>query len=354
MRTDRTRIPVLCCLLVAALAVSGCSFGRPTPPKTPATPDWLSVKTTLDRTDIIMERVTYRSGDLTIFGQVCRPAGVGRHPVLISNHGGFQGLRDWEDPDGFCAKAAKAGWALAESSYRGVDGSDGEVEVCQGEVDDVLAMLDVMRRQDYADPDRIAMVGASHGGCVTSRAVERGADVDVAVDIAGPADWVPLMRAGKRRAKSPSTDLALKQFYRILITLVEKAVDGTPEQVPKRYAERSPDPKKIARWNKPFLIMHGGADVIVPVQQSCGLARKVGDFRAHRFDKQGDVVPQAPPGCEKLKWSSTPRNSGVDFDADRYLLVYDEIDHFRLDLDAGLSRVMEEDLFRFLEAKLLR
>ena len=109
--------------------------------------------------------------------------------MLISNHGGFAGLPDWDDPKGFCALAAKAGWVMAESSYRGEDGSDGEIEVCLGEVDDVLAMLEVVRSQSYADPDRIAMLGVSHGGCVTSRAVERGADVDVAAEIAGPADW---------------------------------------------------------------------------------------------------------------------------------------------------------------------
>ena len=58
-----------CCLLVAVLDVSGCFFGPPTPSKTrPNGPDWVSVKTTTELPDIVIERVTYRSGDLTIYG----------------------------------------------------------------------------------------------------------------------------------------------------------------------------------------------------------------------------------------------------------------------------------------------
>jgi dienelactone hydrolase len=336
-----------CCLLVAVLAVAGC---QSPPPKPPDRPEWLSAETTVDLRDVVMERVTYKSGGLTIFGQVCRPADPGPHPVLIFNHGGFGGLPDWEDPNGFCAQATKSGFAVAESSYRGEDGSGGDVEVCLGEVDDVLAMLHVMRGQPYADPDRIAMFGVSHGGCVTSRAVERGADVDVAVGVAGPANWGPLMKAMDRAAKLPSTDPALRPTFLTLVKAVTKAVGGTPEQYPERYAERSPDPKKIARWDKPFLIMHGGADSIVPVQQSCALANQVGDFRAHRIDTEGGVVPRAPRGCEQLSWDDPPGGSTVDFDADRHLLVYNQVDHFLVG-NNGLTRITK-DLFRFLEAKL--
>ena len=85
------------------------------------------------------------------------------------------------------------------------------------------------------------MFGVSHGGCVTSRAVERGADVDVAVDVAGPADWGPLITTVDRAAKSPSTDPTLKQIYRDHgRPWSKKAIGGTPDQYPERYAERSP------------------------------------------------------------------------------------------------------------------
>ena len=344
MRTVRTRISIWCCLLVALLMTSGCFSEPPEPPS--EGPDWVSVKTTTKLPDVVIEKVTYRSGDLDIEGQVCRPPGDGRHPVLISNHGGFAGLADWDDANGFCAKAAQMGWVLAESSYRGEDGSDGEIEVCLGEVDDVLAMIDVVRSRSYADQDRIAMLGVSHGGCVTSRAVERGADVDLAVEIAGPTDLTALFRELK---KNPSNNPALRKVSNEIRKRMEKSIGGTPDEKPEQYAMRSPDAEKIARWDKPYLIMHGVNDTIVPVQQSCDLARKVGDFQAYRFDLYGGVVGKAPPGCEELTWNDSPGTFN-EFNDDRYLLVYDKVDHFLI-ANNGVAR-MTSAFLRFLEVKL--
>jgi dipeptidyl aminopeptidase/acylaminoacyl peptidase len=305
--------------------------------------------TTKDLADVVIERVTYKSGDLTIVGQVCRPASRGRHPVLISNHGGFGGLRDWDEPNGPCATAAKEGWVVAESSYRGEDGSGGRVEVCLGEVDDVLAMLDVVRRQVYADPQRVAMIGLSHGGCITAKAVERGADVDVAVDIAGPTDWNTLMPAMKRSATNPSTSPALRSIHQRLVDTIEDAVGGTSDQYPQRYADRSPDAEEIARSNTPFLLVHGGADTIVPVQQSCALADKIGDVEAYRLNASGEVASRPPAACEALTWNGPPSPVGT-FNGDRYLLTYDGVDHFLVAND-GLKQMMSSSL-TFIEAKL--
>jgi poly(3-hydroxybutyrate) depolymerase len=350
MRTIGRRLATWCCLLVALLMMSGCFSDPPTPSKKPTGgPDWQSVKTTKDLPDVTIERVTYRSGNLTVQGQICRPTVSGRHPVLISNHGGFAGILGLDDPNGFCATSARSGWVVAESSYRGEDGSDGDVEVCLGEVDDVMAMIDVVRQQPYVDSERVAMLGVSHGGCVTSRAVERGADVDLVAMIAGPADWKSLMRAVKRSMKAPSTTPLLQQILEGLVDSIEKAVGGTVEQYPKRYAERSPDAEKLAQWDKPFLIMHGAADTIVPVQQSCTLARKIGGFRAFRLDTSGGVVPASPPGCEDLTWNEAPSPVGT-FKDDRYLMVFDDVDHF-LVANNGLSQ-MTTAFFQFLEAKL--
>jgi dipeptidyl aminopeptidase/acylaminoacyl peptidase len=347
MRTGRPQTVIWFCLLATALALSGCFSG---PSKAPAPePDWLSAETTKELPGVVIEKVTYKSGDLIIVGQVCRPAGDGPYPVIISNHGGFEGLPDWDDPNGFCVAAAKAGWALAESSYRGEDGSGGRVEVCLGEVDDVLAMLDVVRTQSYADPQRIAMIGVSHGGCITLRAVERGADVDLAIDIAGPTDWNSLMPALKRSAKDGSASPEMQRINQGLADGVEKAVGGSSVKYPDRYASRSPNAAKIAQWDKPLLIMHGGADTIVPVQQSCAFADEIGDVKAYRLDASGDVDSQPPAGCKELTWNGPPTPVGT-FNADRYLLTYDGVDHF-LAANNGLGR-MTSDFLEFIEAKL--
>jgi hypothetical protein len=151
-----------------------------------------------------------------------------------------------------------------------------------------------------------------------------------------------------KRSVTGSTNPALQEAGRVLQERIESAVGGSPAKFPGRYAERSPDPEKIAEWDRPFLIMHGGADTIVPVQQSCDLARKSGEFQAYRFDTDGDVVPKAPPRCEGLTWNDSPKPE--EFEDDRYLFVYDKIDHY-LVANNGMVK-MTVDMLQFLEARL--
>jgi len=91
------------------------------------------------------------------------------------------------------------------------------------------------------------------------------------------------------------------------------------------------------------------ADTIVPVQQACALANKIGGFEAYRLDTSGGLVSEPPPGCEELSWKDAPSPVGT-FEADRYLLAYDDVDHF---LVASSGQVMG-DFLKFLETKLPR
>src|SRR5690349_20713989 len=103
--------------------------------------DWETVDVAFENDAVLTEAVTYRSDGLLIHGQVCRPKGDGPYPVIVYNHGGFQGLGI--DPQaGNCVDSATGGYVWIGSSYRGEDGSEGEIEVCLGEVTDVLRMTD--------------------------------------------------------------------------------------------------------------------------------------------------------------------------------------------------------------------
>ncbi len=335
-------------LLIVGLMVSGCTDAdRPDSTPTPA-PDWEIVEQTSTEPGLLIEKVRYRSGDLSIVGQVCRPDGPGPYPVMIRNHAGFAGLNDLANPNGICAQVARTGWVVAESSYRGEDGSDGRVEICSGEVDDVLAMLAVVRAKAYADPKRMGMVGVSHGACITSRAVARGAPVQAAVAYATPADWADLWRYTTRRIESPSTEASVKALHEILLTSMEEAMGGTPREVPEEYARRSPlrYAEKIAKWDGDFLLMHGLADAIVPPGQACDLADAIGAFEAFRFTKRGKVVDQPPPACGKVNFSGPPDPTS-DFPEPRYLLMYNDAGH----VIYGPTRAAK-DQTKFLEAKL--
>jgi dienelactone hydrolase len=315
-------------LLIAVLVLSGCSFmDRPDTTRTPP-PDWETVEQTSSEPGVVIERVRYRSGDLSIEGQVCRPDGPGPYPVMIWNHGGFQGLGGFDRPSGVCAKAARSGGVVAASSYRGENGSDGKVEVCAGEVDDVLALLAVIRAQPYVDTKRIAMVGVSHGACITARAVERGAPIRVAVAYATPSDWAEEWRFLNRRTASSSTKGPLKAIHADLLDSIEKAMGGTPEEVPEEYARRSPltYAEEIAKWDGDLLLMHGVADAIVPPRQTCDLADALGEFTAFRFTTAGKVDDRPPPACGKVSFSGPP-GPPSDFPERRYVLMYDDAGH---------------------------
>jgi dipeptidyl aminopeptidase/acylaminoacyl peptidase len=303
-----------------------------------ALPGWESRTVTLEDDAILIEKVSYRSGGLLVFGQLCRPKLAGPHPVHIMNHGGFAGLASWNG--GNCADAARNGWVAAESSYRGEDGSEGAVEVCLGEVDDVLRLLEIVRAQPYASAQRVLMSGISHGGCITLRALQRGAPVQLAVDIFGPTDWASAYRGWQQALAQGAPQRA---SYQGLVDALERATGGTPEQVPEAYALRSPLHQGL-RHEAPLLIVQGTADAFVPTSQACALADA--SFERFHVTLFGSVVPSAPAGCEGT-WLPGPRPT--TWPGARYLMVYDDVGH---NFEGLATSYLIADMTSFLAARL--
>jgi dienelactone hydrolase len=334
----RSSIVLVACLFAPAPA---CGGDPAAPDGGTIGPGWESAATTTDDGSIIIQKVSYRSGGLRIFGQVCRPAGPGPFPLIVANHSGVTGLPAWNG--GACAQAARSGRVQIESSFRGQDGSGGVVELCLGEVDDVLRMLEIALAMPEVDRARVAMWGASHGGCVTTRALQRGARVNAAVSVFGIANmrteyelWASQLAAGV----GPIVQ------YRMLIDLAKAGIGGPPEDFPDDYLRRSPIelaaevPAAI-----PFLIAHGTADPIVPPRQSCELAQRLG-VQGHHFDAQHQLVSTTPAGCEAV-WTPSAAAIG-SWPATRYLLVHDGL----ADLVGGPATGLDADVESFLTAKL--
>ncbi len=303
-----------------------------------------STTTTTDDGEIVIERVSYVSEGLHVTGQVCRPKGPGPFPVHIVNHGGFSGITDWNG--GECASTARRGWVVAESSYRGEDGSDGQVEVCLGEVSDVLRLTEIVRAQAYADRERVMMSGLSHGGCITLRALQRGAPVKLAVDIFGPTDWASAYASWKQ-ALANGTPLA--SGYQGLVDVLDHAVGGGPEAFAEAYAVRSPlhYVDDLARAVAPLLIVQGTADAYVPPAQACALAAASPHFDRYHVGVLGNVSTSAPSGCAGNAWLSGPRPSTV-WPHDRYLLIYDDVGH---NFEGFATSYLIADMTAFLSAR---
>ncbi|MDA2812814.1 S9 family peptidase [Nocardiopsis sp. RSe5-2] len=130
---------------------------------------------------IPMEEVDGTAPDgYPVHGWLLRPEGPGPHPVLLMIHGGPFAQYGWRVFDE-AQVYAEAGYAVVMGNPRGSSG-DGEAHgrAVRGDVGrvsaaDLLALLDEALKRDGLDPERVGVLGGSHGGFMTTwMAAEHG------------------------------------------------------------------------------------------------------------------------------------------------------------------------------------
>ncbi|MEO8032668.1 MAG: prolyl oligopeptidase family serine peptidase [Gemmatimonadota bacterium] len=319
--TRTAALALFCTLLVLA----ACSDA--TGPSSPRV--WQSATVTFQDTSLVIEAVTYEVGGLTIKGQLCRPAAPGQHPLVLWNHGGWGGLGDeFNRATSLCANLARIGYAVIESSYRGEDGSAGSIEICAGEVDDAYRILQLARTEQFVDTARVAILGGSHGGCITYGVLARSAAARRAVIVAGPTDLAATWRS---LADSVVSDSASSRFlaWDFIVHDTRIYVGGTPDSQPAEWARRGMLQRAdaISAWPGKILIQHGVNDDIVLLAQSCAMAALLPGTVAFHVDGNGQIVTAAPAACagSGLTWSAGP--VPTDWTGSRYLVVYDSLTH---------------------------
>ncbi|MFC1556615.1 alpha/beta hydrolase family protein [candidate division KSB1 bacterium] len=128
------------------------------------------------------QKVTYQSreGYLDIPAYIFAPLekrGRHGHAALIWIHGGVHGdLSNNYFP--FIKEAVEQGYVVIAPEYRGSTGYGKEhydnIDYGGYEVEDCITAVDYMQsRMPYVDPERMAMIGWSHGGFITVHALER-------------------------------------------------------------------------------------------------------------------------------------------------------------------------------------
>ena len=204
------------------------------------------------------------------------PPSSGR-PAIVAIHGGGWRGGTKNSYGREVARLAGRGYAVFSVEY--VLSSPGH-PTWPDNLDDVRAAVRGVRGHagDYGvDPDRIAAIGSSAGGHLASLLGTNAlgddpeARVDAVVNLYGPSDLTSLFR-------SPSAVIPLRLY-----------LGRDPRDGPELYAAASPI-AHASGHSAPTLIIHGEADMLVPVDQSHAMAARL---REAGVPAEVFVVPRA-------------------------------------------------------------
>jgi dipeptidyl aminopeptidase/acylaminoacyl peptidase len=252
------------------------------------------------RTDSIFEarsrgvldysKVTYRSsvGDMDIPAFVYQPLekrGRNGHPALIWVHGGVHG-RWTENYWPFIREAVERGYVVIAPEYRGSTGYGAEhhnaIDYGGYEVDDnVTAYHWMVENLPHVDPDRVGIMGWSHGGYIAILAVTR--------------ENHPFRAAV---ANVPVTNLFFRLSYkgpgyqRSFAT--QERIGGLPFERREIYKERSPY-YQVEKLDVPLLVHVATNDTDVNFEEAEPLIYKLNVLKPHLAETKIYVDP-APWG----------------------------------------------------------
>lgn len=217
------------------------------------------------------QSVAFASLDgLPIHAQLFLPAPLAdgaRHPAIIHCHGGpaRQMLPAWHATEVYSKQyalnhyLARLGYLVLSVNYRGGTGYGLDFREPSGfgaggasEYQDVKAAAHYLAGRGDIDPQRIGIYGMSYGGLLTALALARDSQLFAAgVDCAGVADWSPAF-------PDPGVPAAIRQT-----ALASSPIDA------------------LGGWRSPVLLLHAGADRVVPPGQT--------DLLAEALRRQGKV-----------------------------------------------------------------
>ncbi len=198
---------------------------------------------------IDFRRIRYRSsvGDMEIPAYLFQPLqkrGPKGHAAMIWVHGGVHG--NWgETMWPFVREAVQRGYVIITPDYRGSTGYGKEfheaIDYGGNEVDDVLTAYDWMvQNLPHVDPDRVGIMGWSHGGFITLHSVMR--------------DSTPFKAAA---AIVPVTNLVFRLSYKgpgyQRQYATQQNIQGLPFEKRDVYIQRSPL-YLVPRLHTPLLV----------------------------------------------------------------------------------------------------
>jgi dipeptidyl aminopeptidase/acylaminoacyl peptidase len=224
---------------------------------------------------------------------VARPPGFNpqrKYPVLLLIHGGPQGA--WGESFSYRWNAqvfASAGYLVVMPNPRGSTGYGqkftDEINADWGGrvYDDIMAVVDYVVKQPYADADRMAAAGGSYGGYMVDWLLGHTDKFKALISHAGVYDL---------RSMAGETEELWFPLWEF---------KGMPWDNPELYAKWSPS-FYVDNFKTPTLVMHGEMDYRVPVGQGMQL------FTALQIKKIPSKLVLFP---DEGHWILKPQNSVV-------------------------------------------
>jgi len=138
------------------------------------------------------ERVTFRSGDLTLEGMIAYPDGAGPHraAVVCHPHPLYGGSMYNNVVDAVLEALHARGFATLRFNFRGVGQSEGEFDNGKGEADDAIAAIHFLTAQKGVRADGAVLAGYSFGAMTAVRAAASVEEVAAIVAVALPLGMI--------------------------------------------------------------------------------------------------------------------------------------------------------------------
>jgi alpha-L-fucosidase 2 len=220
------------------------------------------------------------------------PDGDGPFPAAIIVHGGGWVRGDKRiDVEPLFRPLTDAGFAWFSINYRLATNAL-QFGAAIGDVEDAIRFVKAHAAEYHVDPERIALVGESAGGQLAAMAALNGdpaLSVKAVVAFYTPSDLVSLVR---------DSDLIPQS--------IRDSVQGTAFQsvILARLSQLSPI-DNVRAGMPPFLLIHGTADRLVPVEQSDAMCARIRGVGA-----SCDLFKVEGAGHGVRWWESSPRLSG--------------------------------------------
>jgi dipeptidyl aminopeptidase/acylaminoacyl peptidase len=200
-----------------------------------------------------------RDGKWTISAFVYVPYNMvrnGQNAAIVYVHGGptAQTVNSFNR---FIQHMVNQGYMVIAPNYRGSTGYSKEFQQANlfdmggGDLQDVLAAADFVKRTGYLDPKKIALVGGSYGGYMTMMGVTKAPDIWAA--------GVPIVPFVNWFTEIQNEDPVLQQS--------DIATMGEPEKNKDLYRDRSPI-FFVDQIKAPLLLLAGGHDPRCPQEES--------------------------------------------------------------------------------------